>query len=54
MKKQYTRKQIVEAIKYWQNILIQMNESKSKIIDALIEEFGEEIISKRHLPYGID
>lgn len=44
MKKQYTRKQIVEAIEYWQNVLSQMNESKSSLLNAFIKEFGEDIV----------
>lgn len=31
-KKQYTRKQIIESIKYWQNILSSMNESKNILL----------------------
>lgn len=44
MKKQYTKKQIVEAIKYWQNVLKRMDESKSPLLDACIEKFGEDVV----------
>lgn len=53
MNKQYSKKQIYEAIRYWENVLTQMNESKSKIIDALIKEFGNDIIKYRSCPFGL-
>lgn len=34
--KRYTKKQIAEAIAFWQRIL----ENKSKLLDALVDEFG--------------
>lgn len=44
MKYTYTKKQIVESIKYWQKILKQMNESKSQLLDICIKQFDEDII----------
>lgn len=44
MKKQYSRNQISEAIKYWKNVLNTMNESKSPLLDACSKEFGEDIV----------
>lgn len=40
----YSRKQIQEAIKYWTRQLKALDESKAKVIDDLIEKFGEEIV----------
>ena len=44
MKKQYTKKQIVEAIKHWKSILRRMDESKSPLLDACSKEFGEDVV----------
>ena len=40
----YTRKQIVEAIQYWTRRLSAMNESKIKVLDDLIDAFGEKTV----------
>ena len=44
MRMQYTKKQISEAIKYWQNVLKRINESKSRLLDAFSNEFGEDVV----------
>ena len=44
MKKQYTKKQIQEAIKYWTERLKALDESKIKVIDDLIAKFGKDIV----------
>ena len=44
MKKQYTKKQIVEVIKHWESILMRMDESKSPLLDACSKEFGEDVV----------
>ena len=44
MKKQYTKKQIVEAIKHWESVLKRMDESKSPLLDACSKEFGEDVV----------
>ena len=44
MKKQYSRYQIVEAIKHWTSILRMMDESKSLLLDACSREFGEDVV----------
>ena len=44
MKKRYTKKQIVEAIKYWESILKRMDESKSRFLDICSSKFGEDIV----------
>ena len=44
MKTQYTKKQIVESIKYWKNVLKTLHESKSALLDAFAEKFGEDIV----------
>lgn len=43
----YTKKQIVEAIKHWQNVLKRMDESKSPLLDALIDKFGKQIVESK-------
>lgn len=44
MKKHYTKRQIIESIKHWKNVLKKMNESQSLLIDALCRKFGEDIV----------
>ena len=44
MKTQYTKRQIVESIKYWENVLKTLNESKSVLLDAFAKKFGEDIV----------
>lgn len=44
MKKTYTKKQIVEAIKYWKQVLKTLDESKSLLLDACSNEFGEDVV----------
>lgn len=52
MGKQYTREQIVEAIKHWESVLRRMDESVyNNIIDALIDEFGKEIVFSKEFNY---
>ena len=46
-KKQYTKKQIIESIKYWQNILKRINESKSKLLDVFAQTFSSEVAFSR-------
>ena len=47
IQKRHSRKQIIEAIKYWQNVLKQMDESKSPLLDAFTEEFGADVVFSR-------
>lgn len=44
MRTRHTRQQIIEAIKYWQNVLKRMNESKSLLLNAFSNEFGEDVV----------
>ena len=44
MKTQYTRHQIIESIKHWKNVLKELDESKSPLLDAFAEKFGEDEI----------
>ena len=44
MKKRYTKKQILEAIKHWSRVLARIDESKSKFLDACSDEFGEAVV----------
>ena len=44
MKKLYTKKQIVEAIKYWEFVLKMMDESKSPLLDEFAKTFGENVL----------
>lgn len=50
IQKRHSRRQIVEAIKHWQNVLKQMDESiYNDVIDALINRFGKNLVlSKTH------
>lgn len=53
MKKQYTKEQIVEAISYWTRQLKLMDESCSKCVDALINEFGHDRVVSREYSYNL-
>lgn len=44
LQKRYSRRQIAEAIKHWQNVLKQLDESKSPLLDAFAEEFGADVV----------
>lgn len=43
MEKRYSKQQIQETIKYWQNILKRMDESKNQLLDVCIKSFNEDI-----------
>ena len=51
--KQYTKEQIVEAISYWTRQLKLMTESYNNCVDALITEFGKDIVLMRHFRYKL-
>lgn len=53
MKKQYTKKQIVEAIKYWSQQLKLMTEKYETCVDALINEFGHDLVASREYTYNL-
>ena len=42
--KQYTKEQIFEAISYWTRQLKLMTESYNNCVDALINEFGHDLV----------
>lgn len=44
MKQQYTKHQILEAIKHWKSILKKIDESKSLLLDVFAEKFGEDVV----------
>lgn len=59
MERQYTREQIVKAIKYWSNVLQRMDEDESnahsrEVVDALIEEFGADVVKSQQLTYRLN
>ena len=51
MKYHYTKQQIVEAIKYWESVLKRIDESKSPLLDAFIEKFGEDTVISTDYKY---
>lgn len=54
MKKRYTKKQIVEAIKHWESVLKKMNESiYNNVIDALINEFDKDVVLSKDFNYTL-
>ncbi len=58
-KKRYTKEQIVKAIKYWSRVLQRMGEEEANkksnaIIDALITEFGEDVVKSDQLNYRLN
>ena len=44
MNHKYTKKQIIESIKYWKWVLKTLCESKSALLDAFAEKFGEDVV----------
>ena len=44
MKKFYTKRQITESIRFWENVLKRINESKSPLLDACVKQFGEDVV----------
>ena len=44
MEKRYSRKQIIEAIEHWQDVLKKMDKSKSPLLDACAKKFGEDVV----------
>lgn len=46
--KQYTKKQIIEAIKHWQNVLKMLDESKSPLLDTFAKKFTEEVVFSKN------
>lgn len=44
MKDRKSREFIIEAIKYWQHKLRQLNESQTKLIATFISMFGEDVV----------
>lgn len=59
MERQYTREQIVKAIKHWSNSLQRMDEDESnahsrEVVDALIEEFGADVVKSQQLTYRLN
>lgn len=53
MKKQYTKKQILEAIKHWESVLKSMDESKSLLLDEFVKTFGEDVVFANELNINI-
>lgn len=49
----YSRQQIQEAIKHWENVLIQMSESKSKLLDICISKFNEDVIFSKEQKFEL-
>ena len=54
MKKQYTKHQIIEAIKHWESVLKRMDESiYNGVIDALVNEFGKDVVLSKEFNYTL-
>lgn len=51
--RQYTRQQIEKTIDYWAKQLHLMNETKSKAIDALVDEFGHDVVFSEYMDYNL-
>ena len=51
--KKYTREQIEKAIDFWTRQMNIMQESKSRVIDALIAEFGENVVCSKDMNYQL-
>ena len=51
--KQYTKEQISEAISYWTCQLKLMTESYNNCVDALINEFGHDLVVSNEKTYNL-
>ena len=49
MKKQYTKQQIVEAIKYWESVLKRIDENQQTLMSRLVKIFGEDLVKNQHV-----
>ena len=49
MKKQYTKQQIVEAIKYWKSVIKRMDENQQILMSRLVKIFGEDLVKNQHV-----
>ena len=59
MERQYTREQIVKALKHWSRILQRMDETNADkqaftVVDALIAEFGEDRVKSAKTDYKLN
>ena len=48
MKDKYIKKQIIESIRYWQNVLKKINESENQLMQALSNAFGKDKLFSRN------
>ena len=54
MNSYYTKQQIVEVIKHWKSVLKRMDESVyNNVIDALIAEFGKDVVLSKEFNYTL-
>lgn len=53
MKKQYTKKQILEAVKYWQSVLKKIDESNN-LISVLTNIYGNKTITSKNMHFNIN
>lgn len=53
MKKFYTKEQIIEAIKYWESFLKNIDESNNKLLTQLINKYGNDLVLNK-MPFKID
>ena len=44
MRQKYTKRQIIESIKYWKNVLQHLDESKSQFLNICSDKFGEDVV----------
>ena len=48
---EYTKKQLLSALRHWTRRLPILEESRSKVVDELIEVFGKEVVCNSNLVY---
>ena len=49
----YTKRQIQEAIRHWEKVLVQMNESKNKLLDICSSKFDEDVIFSKEKKFKL-
>lgn len=54
MQKRHTRKQIIESIKHWENVLKSMNEAEYQLLQALSDEFSKSKLFSKTFKTGFN
>ena len=54
MNKQYTKHQIVEAIKHWESVLKKMDETTHNLLSIFIDKYGNDLVLTDNRSFNFD